>query len=249
MRRAIVVLALVALGLAPGATGAQEIERSAAQESQVPADEAATQAGDKKTPRWAKEPWEKIRFGIKAGASWAVLAGQLPIPEVGTFGFDGDFGFAAGISFEVPVSRKVSVQPEALIVRKHSEIDLEGSSYTGTEKLSANYLEIPLLFKWYPGSRRGTIFSLQGGPAVGVRMDARRESRREDGTIEDVEGSTLVRATDWAMVLGAGVEFHEFIWALTIDLRYNHGLSDIDNSGSGVDAKWRAVYVVAGVTW
>lgn len=246
MRRAVAVFSLVALSFAPSAAWAQEAEGGAAQAAPVAGDE---QAAEEKTPRWAKEPWEKIRFGIKAGASWATLSGQLPIPGVGTFGFDGDFGFAAGISFEVPLSRKVSIQPEMLIVRKHAEIDLKDSGFAGSEKLSANYLEIPLLLKWYPGSRRGTIFSLQGGLALGLRMDARRESRGEDGTIEDVEAETLVRATDWGMVLGAGVEFHEFIWALTIDLRYNHGLSDIDNSGSSVSAKWRAAYIVAGVTW
>jgi len=246
VRRVVVALSLVALALAAGPIWAQEDEASAAEAPQAAAGEREP---EEKTPRWAKEPWEKVRYGIKAGASWAVLAGQLPIPEVGTFGFDGDFGFAAGISFEVPVSRKFSIQPEVLIVRKHAEIDLQDSGYMGSEKLSVNYLEIPLLAKWYPGSRRGTIFSLQAGPALGLRMDALRSSRHPDGTIEDVEGKTLVKATDWGMVMGAGVEFHEFIWALTIDLRYNHGLSDIDNSGSNVDAKWRAVYIVAGVTW
>lgn len=245
MRRAVVVVSLIALGFVSGAAWAQEVDESAAPAPAV----AGEQQPEEQIPRWAKEPWEKIRFGIKAGASWATLSGQLPIPDVGTFGFDGDYGFAAGISFEVPLSRKVSVQPEVLIVRKHAEIDLNDSGDTASEKLSATYLEIPLLLKWYPGPRRGIIFSLQGGLALGLRMDARRESRKEDGTIEDVEGETLVRATDWGMVLGAGVEFHEFIWALTIDVRYNHGLSDIDNSGSSVDAKWRAVYLVAGVTW
>jgi len=246
VRRAVVVFSLVALGFAPSAGWAQETEGGAVQAPPVAGD---AQAAEEKTPRWAKEPWEKIRFGIKAGASWATLSGQLPIPDVGTFGFDGDFGFAAGISFEVPLSHKVSIQPEMLIVRKHAEIDLKDSGFPGSEKLSVNYLEIPLLLKWYPGSRRGTIFSLQSGVAMGIRMDALRSSRHEDGTIEDIEGETLVKATDWGMVLGAGVEFHEFLWALTLDLRYTHGLSDIDNSGSDVDAKWRALYFVAGVTW
>lgn len=246
MRRVVVAVSLVVLSFASDAAWAQEVDASAAQALQASAGERQS---DAKTPRWAKEPWEKIRFGIKAGGSWAVLAGQLPIPDVGTFGFEGDFGFAAGVSFEVPLSRKVSIQPEVLIVRKHAEIDLKDSSYWGSEKLSVNYLEIPLLLKWYPGLRRGAIFNFQGGLAMGLRMDALRSSRDEDGTIEDVEGKTLVKATDWGLVVGAGVEFHEFIWALTIDLRYNHGLSDIDNSRSDLDAKWRAVYVVAGVTW
>ncbi len=228
------------------------VDTAWAQEAEVASDEVALEeqdgAGDD-IPRWAREPWEKVRFGLKGGGTWSVLHGQLPIPEVGTFGFDGDFGFAAGFSFEVPVSHSFSVQPELLIVRKHAEIDLSDSEYMGSEKLSVNYFEIPLLAKWYPGERRGTIFSLQGGPAIGLRMDAMRESRREDGSIVDVEGSTLVKATDWGLVVGAGIEFHEFIWALTIDLRYNHGLSNIDNSDSGREARWRALYFVAGVTW
>ena len=71
----------------------------------------------------------------------------------------------------------------------------------------------------------------------------------DPGEIVDVEGKTLVKATDWGVVVGAGIEFHEFLWALTIDFRYNHGLSNIDNSNSGLAARWRAFYLMAGVTW
>ena len=258
MRRFLLILAVIVFS--PRAL-AQQADTDVAPAGQAEQD-AAAPATDDSTPRWAKEPWEKVRFGLKAGATWSVLQGQLPIPDVGTFGFDGDFGFVAGASFEVPVSKSFSIQPELLIVRKHAAIDLSGSTYTGSEKLSANYFEVPLLAKWYPGERRGTIFSLQAGPVMGLRMAAMRESRSglvwaissnhfegEDGSIVDVEGSTLVKATDWGLVAGAGIEFHEFIWALTFDLRYNHGLSNIDNSDSTESAQWRALYFMAGVTW
>jgi len=205
-------------------------------------------AGDDR-PRWAKEPWEKIRFGLKAGASWSNLRGELPIPEVGTFGFKGDFGFAAGIAFEIPFDRIFSLQPELLIIRKFAEIDLAGTDYGGTEKLSANYFEIPLLFKWYPGPRRGVIGTVTAGPTLSVRMDAFRESRTPEGNIEDVEGKGLVKASDWGVTVGGGFEFHEFLWALTVDVRYTHGFGNVDNSGSGAQARWSTIYAMAGIIW
>jgi hypothetical protein len=247
VRRLLILSFALAVTCAATPAWAQEADSGAVLPEPTGADQEAE--SEEPIPRWAKEPWQKIRYGVKGGAAWSALAGELPIPEVGTFGFRADYGFAAGLSFEIPLSQKVSLQPEALIVRKHAALDLSETTYTGTEKLSVNYFEVPILLKWYPGERRGTIFSLVGGPAVGLRMDARRESRLPNGSITDHEGKTLVRATDWGMMVGAGVEFHEFIWALTVDLRYNHGLSSIDNSGSGNSPKWRAIYVMAGVSW
>jgi hypothetical protein len=234
--------------LLSGFVGAGPVWAQEAGEEAPPAEAAQEGAVDDR-PRWAKEPWEKVRFGVKAGASFANLRGELPIPDVGVFPFRGDWGFAAGLAFEIPINLKLSLQPELLVIRKHAQIDLGNNAYTGSEKLSVNYFEVPLLLKWYPGSRRGVVASLQAGPTVSVRMDALRESRKPNGAIEDIEGKTLVRATDWGLTFGGGFEFHEFIWALTLDVRYVYGLTSIDNSGSGLDARWGAAYIMAGVTW
>ena len=244
LRRLLIAVLLSGL-VGAGSVWAQEAAEAATSPEQET--EAATDADDR--PRWAKEPWEKVRFGVKAGASFSNLRGELPIPDVGTFPFRGDWGFAAGLAFEIPIDLKLSLQPELLIIRKHAQIDLGSTDYAGSEKLSVNYFEVPLLLKWYPGSRRGVIASLQAGPTVSFRMDALRESRKPNGVIEDIEGKTLGKATDWGFTFGGGFEFHEFIWALTIDVRYVYGFSSIDNSGSDSEARWGAAYIMAGVTW
>ena len=106
MRRAVALLLLAGLVAIPGTSWAQDVDETGASGTPVESDQ---QESEENTPRWAKEPWEKIRFGIKAGASWATLSGELPIPDVGTFSFDGDYGFAAGLSFEVPLSHVLNL--------------------------------------------------------------------------------------------------------------------------------------------
>lgn len=189
-----------------------------------------------------------FRVGVKAGASWSVLGGSLPTPEGERSSFEGAFGFAVGASMEFRLGEKLSLQPEALIVRKHTELDLGTAAGERRDRLSVNYFEIPLLVKWYPSGRRGAQGNLVLGPTLALRMDALREIRTAD-SIEDVEAKDLVQADDWGITVGGGLEFHEFLWALTVDLRYFHGITNINATDSADAARWRVIYMVVGATF
>jgi len=210
------------------------------------AQEAATLAQPGAAPPEA-EPWERVRVGLKAGATWSTLRGEFVFPDLGTVPFTGDFGFAVGISVEIPVARNLSLQPAAFLVRKFSQLDLGGQEGLGRQKLSVNYVEFPLLLKWYPGSRAGVQGNLVIGPMPSLRTASTREIRVGDD-VTDVDATDLVNEVDWAVVIGGGFEFDELLGAFTVDLRYSHGLRDISAVGGGTKGRWSVVQMVLGIT-
>lgn len=195
-----------------------------------------------------KQAWEAVRIGLKAGATWSTLRGNLEFEGVGSVGFKGDYGFFAGASVEIPIGPKLSLQPEASLVRKLSELALGVPKNVLRQKLSVNYMELPLLLKWYPGGRNGVQGNLVIGPMPSVRLGATIESR-ELGEITDIDAGKRVKATDWGMLIGGGFEFAESFASLTIDLRYAHGFRNIDNTGSGDEARWSVLQMLVGVTF
>jgi hypothetical protein len=190
-------------------------------------------------------PWERVRIGLKAGATWSTLRGEFAFEEIGSVPFKGDFGFAVGVSAEIPVSTKLSLQPAAFLVRKLSRLEVD--AIQGGQKLSVNYLEFPLLLKWYPGNRAGVQGNIVIGPMPSLRTGATREIRLGN-SIEDVDASDLVNGLDWAIVVGGGFEFDELLGAFTVDLRYSHGLRDVAAAPGEQAARWSVLQMVVGIT-
>jgi hypothetical protein len=192
-------------------------------------------------------PWEGVRFGLKAGATWSTLRGELTFDDTGNVPFSGDFGFAVGASVEIPISRKLSIQPAAFMVRKFSQIELKVPEVVERQKLGVNYLELPLLIKWYPGNRSGVQGNLAIGAMPSFRMGATREIRTGNA-VADVDADSLVNEVDWAIVVGGGFEFAELWGAFTVDLRYSHGLRNIAAAEDAGPARWSVVQMVVGIT-
>lgn len=188
--------------------------------------------------------WHKRGITIKAGATFADPRGQLTFAELGTHGFNGGFGFAIGASLELPLTPRFSVQPEVLLVRKFAEIDLGAVANGLKTKLGVNYMEVPVLLKWYPSGHGGVNTSFLLGAVPAFKVDATREIRLEGKVREvPVEG---INGFDVAVVGGIGFEFHELFSALTLDLRYSHGLRKIADTELS-DARWNVFYMLLGV--
>lgn len=230
-RRASAILALASLFSLPAL--AQEASAPDANGEPVPVEEQA--------------PWEDVRIGLKAGATWSNLRGEFAFPDLGSVPFEGDFGFAVGASIEIPIAAKWSIQPAAFLVRKFSAIRLETPDSVEGQKLGVNYVELPLLLKWYPGNRAGVQGNLVIGPMPSFRLSATREIRSGD-VVSDVDANHLVNALDWAIVVGGGFEFDELLGAFTVDLRYTHGLRDIASTPSASASRWSVLQMVVGIT-
>ena len=142
---------------------------------------------------------QKVEFGAKVGVNFSSIRGDnsSKMEPVTAFNF--------GIVSEIPISEKFSFQPELLYSGKGFSI--------GDDVVSLNYLDIPLMGKYY--LTKG--FSVEAGPQIGFLLSAKRESL-------DVKES--YNTVDFGMNLGIGYKLQN---GLNFGVRYNLGLSDFNN--------------------
>ncbi len=140
-----------------------------------------------------------------------------------------------------------AVQPELyyLVVGTKAEKSGEGSTYR--MQMDFAYIHVPVLAKvrFAAGARiRPVVFA---GPFVSFLSTA-KQKYYVDGVLEeenDVE--TYLKSTDFGAAFGGGLEFALDKLLLVLDVRYNLGLTNIDNKSSETTLKTRGLLVMAGV--
>jgi hypothetical protein len=129
-------------------------------------------------------------------------------------------------AFALIKGSKVGFQPEILFSQQGSKF-----KYSGSPDLKANfsYVNIPLIVKLY------TIagINLQVGPQIGLLTSAESEDYNiSNGQITKADIKDDLKKTDVSLALGVGWDLP---FGLSIDGRYNWGLSDI-NSGAATSS-------------
>jgi hypothetical protein len=153
----------------------------------------------------------QFQFGLKAGANFSSLSGSA-INDASTL-----VGFNGGAFAKLPITGHWSLQPELVF----STQGAKSSSGDFTEHV--NYMNIPILLKY--SHRVGFYF--ETGPQAGFLLSAHESAQ---GVSTDVK--SWYKSSDWSWVFGVGYKIP--MTHLGIDLRYNVGLSDInDPSNSG----------------
>jgi hypothetical protein len=154
----------------------------------------------------------EFAIGLKAGPNFANLNTDATLGE----NYDARTGFHLG-AFALIKGSKVGFQPEIIFSQQGSKV-----KYSGTPDIKTNfsYMNIPLILKLY------TIagINLQVGPQIGLLTSAKQEL--PSGT-EDIKDD--LKKTDVSLALGVGWDLP---FGLTIDGRYNLGLSDINSGAS-----------------
>jgi hypothetical protein len=132
------------------------------------------------------DPEKKISWGLKAGGNYTYFTGSGA-----NSGSEIKIGLHAGAFLEIPLFERFSLQAEAVY-------SFQGDAYEGviiqTEELSysfkgeynVNYINVPILAKYY--ITRG--WSLEGGPQIGFKVKEREITTTlfEDGTTVDFDG-------------------------------------------------------------
>jgi hypothetical protein len=155
----------------------------------------------------------QIQFGIKAGANFSNLTGD-DIGDAKT-----KVGFHGGAFVGVPLFSTFSLQPEVV----YSDQGAKFSDEETTAKLNAEYLNIPVLFKYNNPSG----FFAQTGPQIGFLMSAKI---KVDG--QSVNDKDAFKSTDFSWAVGIGYLIKSV--NVGIDARYNIGLSNVaKDSGNG----------------
>ena len=157
----------------------------------------------------------EFALGIKGGLNFANLntssAGQT---------YDSRTGYNAG-AFMLLKFGKVGIQPEVLYSQQGTKVKVNTSSFDQ----NFSYVNIPIIVKLY------TIagINIQVGPQFGFLAN--------DPVVPGQNGQTVkadVKKSDLSAALGLGWDLP---FGLTIDARYNLGLTKINNDSGSADAR------------
>jgi hypothetical protein len=177
--------------------------------------------------------------GVYGGINFAKFGGD----DVGNV--DTRTGVQAGLFASFPLSSILAVQPGVAYSQEGTSVDA-GGGITGTFKL--DYIQVPVLLKLSAPLQANSNLRpyVVAGPALGfevrckVRAEVSGQSAEADCDNSSVNFQT--KSVLFGLHLGAGLE----ISRLFLGLRYQLGLTSIDDSGANADVKNRVLAIVAG---
>lgn len=164
---------------------------------------------------------EALQIGARAGYNMSNLRGDTP-EGLDTKSLS---GFHAGLFVEVPVSERFSVQPEVIYSTQGAKTEGEFLGVNGSTELKTQYINVPVLAKFYIADG----FNIQAGPQIGFLTGAEYESKVGSISTTVDDATDGMKGTDFGLLLGAG---YKAPMGLTIDARYNLGLSNVYDEDS-----------------
>lgn len=172
-----------------------------------------------------------LSIGIKAGPNFSKLDGTKSLGET----YENRTGWHGGAFVLIKVG-KVGIQPELLYSQQGATIKVNQRDL----KANYSYVNVPVIVKLY------TIagINLQVGPQFGFVANAKRDKFDEatnNVTTENVDDR--LKGSDVSLALGAGWDLP---FGLTVDARYNLGLTKIDDNDAYNDVKNQVIQVSLG---
>lgn len=162
-----------------------------------------------------------VQFGIKAGGNMAKPTGADAQDPMATL--KNKAGFQGGLFLAFNLSRVVSVQWEVLYTMKGATYVALDDSYT--DKLYADYIEVPLLLKLRIPLPVVQPFVF-AGPCVGFKLQEKLESNGEEMPLTE----NLLKNNDYGAIFGAGVNLGR---NFMLDVRYSLGLQKVISTVEG----------------
>jgi Outer membrane protein beta-barrel domain len=174
----------------------------------------------------------QVAVGIKGGLNFA----KLDVKGSASDNYEGRTGYHAGAFALVKVGM-IGVQPEIIFSR-------QGYDYkdVNTQNVEANfdYINIPVIAKLY----LPLGLNIQAGPQFGFLSKAEAEVFVTNASqSQTVDVKNLYKGSDVSLGLGAGWDLP---FGLTVDARYNLGLSKINDNNNAPESKNRVFQVSLG---
>lgn len=165
---------------------------------------------------------QKAIFGITAGASLANT--QLKAEGI-TISAESKIGLTAGIIADIPIADNFSLQPALNFLQKGYKV----SEDNYTDKLTLNYIELPLNVLFKPEMQKVQLF-VGAGPSVAYALSG-KEKEEDNGSTETYKYKFGNNPDEHDMKrLEIGANFIAGVETKTgflVALNYNLGLSNV----------------------
>lgn len=178
-----------------------------------------------------------IRPGFKLGGGVANNFGQ------DTYQQQWQVSLQAGLFVELYLRNRLSAQAELNFVRKGSVYRLDSDGLEYVERYLFDYLELPVLVKYYFASVKRLNFYVYAGPSVALNLKARLRV-----TFDDLEETVVVdnlQGTDLLLNGGAGAAISLKPGSFILEARYSHGLKSVATE-PGADIRNKSLLLLAG---
>ncbi|HYF69990.1 MAG TPA: porin family protein [Ohtaekwangia sp.] len=157
----------------------------------------------------------QLSIGLKAGPNFASINTKENAGE----NYKNRTGFHAG-AFALIKLTKIGIQPEVIFSQQGSTVTVNSKDFDA----NYSYINIPIMLKLY------TIagINIQAGPQFGFVASKKNE------LLDELDMDDPVKGTDFSIGLGLGWDLP---FGLTVDGRYNLGLSDNNDLSGGESLK------------
>jgi len=167
----------------------------------------------------------QINFGLRSGVAASTFSdkGNLYQDNKVTFSYTG------GAFATFPVYKSFAIQPELNYVRKGRSNETTELNTSVKTDFMIHYLEVPVLFQYRNDqmlNKSGSVFYLNAGPYAAFPLNTQtRVADNNEGELVSVSDS---KNTDWGTTFGIGFQTPIFKKDICFDLRYDMGLSEIE---------------------
>ena len=171
----------------------------------------------------------QFSLGIKGGPNFANLDVNSSVGD----NYKNRTGFHAG-AFALIKLTKIGIQPELLFSRQGSNFQFN----SGSGEANFDYINIPIILKLYTVAG----INLQAGPQFGFLSGGEVKSTIQ-GVTSVQAAKDAYKGSDFALALGLGWDLP---FGLTLDARYNLGLSKINDGTNAPESKNQVFQISAG---
>ncbi len=152
----------------------------------------------------------QFAFGFKGGLNLSKFD-----VNAGASNIDNRTGFHGG-AFALIKITKIGIQPEVLFSKQGSNFQVNTTNY----KANFDYINVPIMLKLYLVAG----LNIQAGPQFGfLTVDDLKKTVQNTTTTQDAQ-ALFTKKNDTSIAVGAGWDLP---FGITVDARYNIGLSDI----------------------
>lgn len=162
---------------------------------------------------------QNVRFGAKAGVNSTNFYGD-DVDDYGSVR-----GFVIGGFVRFALSDKFDLQPELLYSQQGAEISMISDGINVDMEYKLDYINIPIVLK----RNFNSGLNVHAGPQLGILTSAKVDWKAQ-GSSGDEDIKDELEDIDFSLCLGVG---YEFTSGLGFDLRFNIGLTDIDDDMDG----------------
>lgn len=186
----------------------------------------------------------QINFGLRNGIAATTFADKGNLADNNNV----TFSYTVGGFASIPVINSFAIRPEVNYVRKGRSKETSELNTTVETDFVIHNLQIPVLFQYRDDqmlNKSGSVFYINAGPYAAFALNTQTfVSSGNEGSAVSVSDS---KNTDWGATMGIGFQTPIFRKDICFDLRYDVGLSEIEQQPT--DYRTKSLSLTVGIVF